>query len=151
MKIEIDISGQIQQLNYDSALGFRRENGYEKSVFLSIKVKKEIIKKYKGQVIDLIEKLHCILIYYCIKDDLENVSEIKICRDVSFRRVKNLLPLLFKNHNYLENIKISQRKGDEKQSAGHRVALRSFRRKKYAYLIIKKEMIEDVLFKFKKE
>ena len=45
MKIEIDISGQIQQLNYDSALGFRRENGIEKGVYLKSKTKKKIIKK----------------------------------------------------------------------------------------------------------
>ena len=42
-KIEIDISGQIQQLNYDSALGFKRDNGIEKSVYLRSKIKKGII------------------------------------------------------------------------------------------------------------
>src|SRR3989344_7483837 len=124
MKIEIDISGQIQQLNYDSALGFRRENGIEKSVYLRSKTKKEIVKKYKGQVTNLIEKLHCIMIYYCIKDFIIKINEIKICQDVNFRRVKNLLPLLFKERNYLQNIEITQRKGKEPKSAGHRVALR---------------------------
>jgi len=151
MKIEIDISGQIQQLNYNSALGFSRSNGIEKSVYLRRDTKKDLIKKYKNQVINLIEKLHCILIYYCIKDDLDNVNEIRICKDVSFRRIKNLLPLLFKERNYLNNIKITQRKGDEEKSAGHRIALRTFRRRKYADLIIKKEMIENVLFEFKKK
>ncbi len=149
-KIEIDISGQIQQLNYDSALGFRRDNGIVKSVYLRSKDKKEIIKKYKNQITNLIEKLHCIMIYFCIKDSLENVKEIKICRDVSFRRIRNLLPLLFKKQNYLRNIKIIQRKGDEAKSAGHNIALKTFRRRKYAEMIIKKEMIEDVLFEFKK-
>jgi len=150
-EIEVDISGQIQQLNHNSALGFRRSNGIEKSVYLNSKIKKEIIKKYKSQVTNLIEKLHCILIYYCIKDSLENVEEIKICKDVNFRRIKSLLPLLFKEHNYLSHIKINQRKGDEAKSKGHRIALRTFRRKKYADLIIKKEMIENVLLEFKKK
>lgn len=150
-KIEIDISGQIQQLNYDSALGFRRDNGVERSVYLRRKDKKEIIKKYKTQVTNLIEKLHCIMVYFCIKDSLDNVKEIKICKDVNFRRVGNLLPLLFKKQNYLNNIKITQRKGDEVKSAAHRITLKTFRRKKYADLIIKKEMIEDVLFQFKKK
>ena len=149
-KIEIDISGQIQQINYDSAIGFRRDNGIEKSVYLRAKDKKEIIKKYKGQVTDLIEKLHCILIYYCIKDFLDNIGEIKICKDVNFRRVKRLLPFLFKEKNYLSGIKISQREGKEKKSSGHNIALRTFRRQKYADLIIKKEMIENVLFEFRK-
>lgn len=148
-KIEIDISGQIQQLNHDSAVGFRRDNGFEKSVFLRSKDKKEIIKKYKGQITNLIEKIHCILIYYCIRDDLNEVSEIKICKDVSFRRIKNLLPFLFKSQNYLKGIKLVQRKGDEPKSAGHKIALKTFRRKKYANLLIKKEMIEDVLLEFK--
>ncbi|MBI2044669.1 hypothetical protein HYT23_01285 [Candidatus Pacearchaeota archaeon] len=151
MKIEIDISGQIQQLNYDSALGFRRENGIEKSVYLRSETKKEIIKKYKGQVTNLIEKLHCIMIYYCIIDFITEISEIKICQDVSFRRIKNSLPLLFKEHNYLMGIRIIPRKGREAKSAAHNVALRTFRRRKYAGLIITKEMVEDVLLKFKKQ
>lgn len=150
MKIEIDISGQIQQLNYDSALGFRRENGIEKSVYLRSKTKKEIVKKYKGQVTNLIEKLHCIMIYYCIKDFIIEINEIKICQDVNFRRVKNLLPLLFKEQNYLSGIQIIPRKGREAESAAHNIALKTFRRKKYADLIIKREMIEDVLFEFKR-
>ena len=53
---------------------------------------------------NLIEKLHCIMIYYCIRDFLEGIGEIKICEDVNFRRIKNLLPLLFKNNNYLNGI-----------------------------------------------
>lgn len=150
-KIEIDISGQIQQLNYNSALGLKRENGFEKSVYLRSKTKKEIIKKYKGQVTNLIEKLHCILVYYCIKDFLDDVKEIKICGDVSFRRINNLLPLLFKEHNYLRGVKITPRKGKESKSAGHNIALKSFRRRKYADLIINKDMIENVLFKFKRK
>ena len=149
-KIEIDISGQIQQLTYDSALGFRRDNGFEKSVYLRNKEKKEIIKKYKGQVMNLIEKLHCILTYYLIKDELDSISEIKICKDVNFRTMKNLLPLLFKENNYLNGIRISVRRGDEPKSMAHRFALRTFRRRRHASQIINKEMIEKMLFNFKK-
>lgn len=150
-KIEIDISGQIQQINYDSSLGFRRNNGIEKSVYLKSSTKKEVIKKYKGQVTNLIEKLHCIMIYYCIKDSLENVKEIKICQDVSFRRIKNLLPLLFEQKNSFSDIKIVSRKGGEPKSVAHRISLKAFRKRKYTDLLIKKEMIEDVLFEFKKK
>jgi len=151
MRLEIDISGQIQQLNLDSALGFKREDGFNRSVFLNNKTKKEIIKKYRGQITNLIEKLHCILIYYCVKDFLIGINEMIICRDVNFRRVKNLLPLLFKKDDYFRNIKISQRDSKGAKSSGHNIAIKTFRKKKYADLIIKKEMIEDVLFKFKKE
>ncbi len=149
-KIEIDISRQIQQLNYDSALSFKRDNGIEKSVYLRSKDKKEIIKKYKGQVINLIEKIHCILVYYCIKNELDNINEIKICKDVDFRTLKNLLPLLFMENNYLKDIKIKVRKGEEPKSKAHKFALRTFRRRKYADTIINRKMIEDILFTFKK-
>ena len=151
MKIEIDISGQIQQLNYDSALGFRRENGIERSVFIKSETKKAVIKKYKGQIVNLIEKVHCILVYYCIKNYLKDISEIKICRDVDFRTLKNLLPLLFKEFNHLNNINIIVRKGNEEKSKAHKFALRTFRRKKHAMKIIDKEMIENLLFKFKRK
>jgi len=149
MYIEIDISGQVQQLNYDSALGFWRANGIEKAVYLRSQIKKDIIKKYKGQVTNLIEKLHCILIYYCLKDYLDDVNEIKICKDINARRLKNLLPLLFKNHDYLKNIKMTIRKGGEPDSKAHRIALKTFRRRKFANLLMTKEMIENVLFEFK--
>jgi len=149
-KIEVYISGQIHQIYYDSALGFKRSDGFEKSVFLKSKDKRDIIRKYKGQVTNLIEKLHCILIYYCIKDELKDIEEIKICKDANFRKIKNLLPLLFKD-NSLNSINLIGRKGDEPKSAGHKIALRTFRRRKYARLIITKEMIENVLFEFKKK
>lgn len=148
--IEIDISGQIQQIKLDSALGCKRSDGVTKSVFLDNRIKKEIIKKYKGQVTNLIEKIHCILIYYCIKDILDNVIKIIICKDVSFRRVKNLLPLLFKENNYLNNIKIIQRDSCSEKSSAHKVALKTLRNKKFASFIIKSETIENVLFDFRK-
>jgi len=150
MKIEIDISGQIQQLNQDSAVGFWRDNGIEKSVYLDSKIKKDVIKKYKGQIINLVEKLHCILIYCCIKDSLKSVIEIRICKDINFRRIKKLLPLLFGENDYFSKLKITKRRGNELKSKGHRIALKTHRKKKCADLIIKKEMIEDVLFEFKK-
>jgi hypothetical protein len=151
MKMVIDISGQIQQLNLDSSLGFKRSDGLAGAVFLKSETKKEIVKKYKGQIINLIEKVHCILIYYCIKDYLKNVDEIEICKDANFRRIKSLLPLLFNEENYLVSIKIIQRESNTEKSLAHRTAIKVFRKKKYANIIIKKEMIENVLFKFKKE
>ena len=148
--LEIDISGQIQQLNYDSVIGCMRNDGLKRSSFLSSEIKKNIIKKYRGQVINIIEKLHCILIYYCIKDILENVKKIIICRDINFRIVKNLLPLLFKENNYLKDIKINQRDTLSEDSLGHKVAIKTFRKKKYADIVLKEEMVENVLFEFKK-
>ncbi len=91
-----------------------------------------------------------ILIYYFIKDELEDINKIKICKDVDFRTLKNLLPFLFKEYNYLNSIKIEVRKGDEPKSRAHKFALRTFRRRKHASQLINKDMIENKLFEFKK-
>lgn len=147
MLLSIDISGQITQLNYDSVIGCKKSNGIWRTVYLRSKVKKNLLRKYKGQVTRLPEKVHCILIYYCIKDLLENVEEIKICKDINYRVLKQFLPLLFKDR--LSNINLNIRKGSEPQTNGHRPALRAFRRKKYASEFISESMIERMLFKFK--
>lgn len=149
MKIGIDISGQIQQRSYDSSLGFKRSDGLKGSIFLRKQLKKTIIQKYKGQITNLIEKLHCILIYYAIKDNLKGVKEIKICKDISLRRIKNLLPKLFKENKLFPNIKITFRNKTNGKSNGHNPALKSFRHRKYADKILIKKDVENVLFKFK--
>lgn len=149
MIIQIDISGQIQQKNYDSSVGFKRNDGLTNSVFLRKETKKEIISKYKGQVTNLIEKVHCILVYYCIKDYLEKVKEIKICKDCNPRKIKYFLLLLFKGNSHFSNIKINFRGGLEPKSNGHKVALRTFRRKRHASLLLSKEDVENKLFLFK--
>lgn len=147
MKIQVDISGQIQQLNYNSALGFKRSDGLQGAAFLRWQTKKEIIKKYKGQVVRLIEKLHCILIYYAIQGHLQGVKEIRICQDVNYRKLKELIPLLFKES--ILGIKI-ERRTEDARSNGHRPALRAFRKRARADILVTKEMIEKLLFEFKK-
>jgi len=149
MKIHIDISGQIQQKNLDSSLGFRRSDGIAKAVFLPIRTKKALFRKYKTQVTNIVEKIHCIMIYYCIKDSLKGVGEIHICRDGDFRAIKRLLPLLFKGHSHFHDIKITVRRRGEPASNGHWPALKAFRKRKYAKSIIKKDMVEKKLLEFK--
>jgi hypothetical protein len=148
MIIQIDISGQIQQKNFDSALGFKRSDGLQGAVYLPSKTKKEILKKYKGQVVRLIEKVHCILIYYSIKNHLDGVKEIIICKDVNYRRLKDLVPLIFKDK--LQGIKIKPRV-EKKKSNGHRPAIRAFRKRMRADKIVTKDMVESVLFEFKRK
>jgi len=149
MIIQIDISGQIQQKNYDSSLGFKRSDGKSGSVFLRRQLKQKISDKYKGQVINLVEKLHCIMIYYAIKDYLTGVKEIKICRDVNKRNIAYLLPKLFKDNKKFSSIKISFISGKNGKSNGHNPALRTFRHRKYADKILNIEMVERLLLKFK--
>ena len=148
MKLHIDISGQVQQKNLNSALGCKRSDGAERSVFLKSKIKKKIILRHKGQVANLIEKVHCILIYYCIKDFLDDVDEIVICKDVNFRRLRRLLPLLFEDG--LDGISVVQRKSNSENSLAHNVALKTKRHKKHAQLNVTWRMVEDILIKNKK-
>lgn len=147
MRVHVDISGQIQQKNLNSALGCKWEDGRERSVFLKSKLKKEILLKYKGQVTNLVEKFHCILIFYCMKGFLDDVDEFVVCRDVNFRRLKRLLPLLFVDG--LRDVKISQRRSNGHQSLAHRTALKTKKNKKHAKLNITRRMVENVLFEFK--
>lgn len=144
MKIHIDISGQIQQKNLNSALGCKRDDGKERSVFLKSKLKKEILKKHSGQK-NIIEKVHCVLIYYCIKDFLDGVNKIVVCKDVNFRRMKKLLLVLLGDK--LKNIKVVQRKSNSDKSLAHNVALKTKRRKNHAQLNITRRMLEDILIK----
>lgn len=148
MRLHVDISGQVQQKNLNSALGCKRDDGKDRSVFIKSKVKKEILLKYKGQVTNLVEKIHCILIFYCIRDFLDDVGEVVVCRDVNFRRLKRLLPLLFGNK--LKNVKIKQRQSNTGKSKAHRVALKTRRNKRHAKLNVTRRMVEDILFEFKR-
>lgn len=150
MIIQVDISGQIQQKNHHSALGFKRSDGFTNSIFLKSELKKEIINKYKGQVTNLVEKLHCILIFYCIKDHLEGLKEIRICKDCNPRRIKHLLPFLFRENPTFNNIEVNFREKHEPKSDGHRIALKTHRRRKYASILLNQEDIESKLFLFKK-
>lgn len=149
MNIQIDISGQIQQKNLDSALGFKRSDGKSGSVFLRSQLKQKLTEKYKGQIINFIEKVYCIMVYYAIKDHLSGVKELRICRDVNKRNVVYLLPKLFKDNKDFFNIKISIVGGKDGKSNGHNPALKAFRHRKYADVILTLEMVENLIFSFK--
>lgn len=149
MITHIDVSGQVQQKNYDSAIGFARSDGITNSVFLKKEVKREIIGEYKGQITSVIEKVHCILIYYCIRDHLENVREIKICKDCNPRKIRFFLPFLFRDDPHFKGIKIAFRRKREPKSGAHTIALRTHREKKYASHLLDKKDLKSKLFLFK--
>jgi len=152
MQISIDISGQITQKNLDSCLGCRRSDGVERAAFLPKRTKREVLKKYTDlQVVSIVEKVYCILVYYRIKDILDDVDRIVVCRDVEFRKVAYLLPLLFSKNLDFKRIKITPLdRSNAKKSNGHYPALKAFRRRSRADKVIKKGMIEDLLTEFKK-
>jgi len=100
-------------------------------------------------VINFIEKVHCIMIFYAIRSYLDGVNEIKICRDVNKRNVASLLPKLFKDYKAFSSIKISFIGGKNEKSNGHNPALKTFRHRKYANQILTLKMVEDLLLEFK--
>ena len=147
MIIHVDISGQINQVNKDSALGFKRSDGKTNCVKIRSTSKKALRDKFKGQVFRLPEKLYCILIYYCIRDYLTNVETIVICNDENFQRVAYLLPFLFKGHMVWEKIRLMQKR--EGKSEGHYPALKGYRSNRNTNKIITADMVEKKLFEFK--
>lgn len=94
MEIEVDISGNMKFLYKDSVLAFATKDGsLFNTVFLDKRLKRKIFIKYKSKIKNLKEKLHCIMIYYCVKDYLNKISEMKICPDVSPFKMNQYLRL----------------------------------------------------------
>jgi len=60
------------------------------------------------------------------------------------------VPLLFKDKNYLKGINVKPRAG-KKKSNGHGPAIRAFRKRTRSEKIITKDMIENILFEFKRK
>lgn len=77
MRIEVDQSGKIEQLNKDSVIAFSNKNQY--SILISNEVKQEVYKSYKGRIKELIYRLFCIGLYYCLKDYIKEKELIVIC------------------------------------------------------------------------
>jgi len=50
----------------------------------------------------------------------------------------------------MKNTKINQRDSNDEKFGAHNIAVKTYRKKKYANLILGKVMIEDVLFNFKR-
>jgi hypothetical protein len=149
VKVHVDISGQIAQKNMDSSLGMKRDDGLEFVVFLPVRIKKQYFQKYNTQILHPVEKLHCILIHYCIRDHLEGVTEIIVCPDINFRRLKHLLPLLFKDHPQFKDIHIRHRLKDEPKSNGHKPAIKAYRKQSKADRILNWKMVECKALAFK--
>lgn len=143
-KIEIDISGRIDQKSYNSVIVMLSKDGsLENSIFLSSKLKRQILNKNKD-IKNIIVKLHCILIYYCIKDFIGKISKMKICPDCSPKKIDQYLKLYFKDSKNFKKIK-KRIKGIKHSSLCHKKALRIFRGKEKPKLIISKEMILKLL------
>ncbi len=94
MKIEIDQSGKIEQLNKDSVIAFSNKTQY--SVLIPKEVKQEVFKSYKGKIKDLRYKLFCIGIYHCSKDYIKEKELVTICCE--YQGNENLIKSLLLDH-----------------------------------------------------
>ena len=94
MKVKIDVSENIRFVDKDSILGVTTDDGsYKKHICLYPRIKKRI-KNYSNKL----PYIHSILIYFLIKDDIQNYSSIQICRDASPVKIFNCLRKLFGNN-----------------------------------------------------
>ncbi len=94
MDVKIDVSENVRFIEKDSVLGVATEDGhYKKNVCLYPRVKRRI-----NHYSDKIDKVHSVLVYHLIKDEIQLYSSIQLCRDVSSNKLINNLRKLFKNN-----------------------------------------------------
>lgn len=126
MRIEIDMSGKIEQTDVDTVVSFRNDEQY--SVLLKKKVKVEILTEYRNKHKDIHYRLFAILIYYCIRNYLSKVQSITIDDEYEGREEdikRNLLRILWKDsQNFDKKLIKFSRIG--KKSNAHRVAYQTF-------------------------
>lgn len=66
MRIEVDQSGKIEQLNRDTYIAFSDDEQY--CIKLPKEIKQQIVYEYKNKVKQIISKLFAICIFYCVKE-----------------------------------------------------------------------------------
>jgi len=127
MHIEIDQSGKIEQLNYDTIIAFSNDHQY--SVLIKKSIKREIFVKYKSKVKNLRYKRFCLGIYYCVKNYLNNYNSMTI--DFEYKGKENLIKSLLLDYIRLEfsgfNSKLIRFGSITKNSNAHAVAIDVFR------------------------
>ena len=127
MRIEVDQSGKIEQMNTDSYIAFSDDEQY--CIKLPKKIKQEISFSYRGKTKQLIQKIFAICVYQCLIDYLDNKKLIVIDQEYEgwnpfikrelFSLIKNKYPNFDKNIIVFDKI--------TKKSKAHKLALRSYR------------------------
>lgn len=123
MKIEVDMSGKIEDLRQDTIVAFR--NNEQFSVLLPKKIKQELFQEFRRKFRQLRFRIFAICIYYCLENYIKNKEIINI--DVEYEgkdtEVKTyLIPLIRKKHeNFDKNIIRFSHIG--KESKAHEIAI----------------------------
>ncbi|MBI1936336.1 hypothetical protein HYS31_07930 [Candidatus Woesearchaeota archaeon] len=103
MDVKIDVSEHVRFIEKDSVLGVATEDGqYKKNVCLYPRVKRRI-----NHYSDKIDKVHSIMLFILIKDDVNLYNSIHICCDVSRNKLINDLRKLFKGDPYWSGLEKS--------------------------------------------
>ncbi|MAG02984.1 hypothetical protein CMI42_06610 [Candidatus Pacearchaeota archaeon] len=146
MKIEVDISGNMKFVYRNSVMAFSTKDGKIKNtVLLNKKLKRWIIIKYKSRIKNIKEQLHCIMIFYCIKDHIDKISEMKICPDISPYKMNQYLRL-YLPEDYFHKIR-KRIVPVTHESLAHKIAYRTYKRREKPSLILTKDMILELLLK----
>lgn len=145
MKIEVDMSGKIEQTDMDTVVAFRNDEQY--SILLKKKIKVEILTEYRNKYKDIHYRLFAILIFYCVKSYLHKIQLIII--DIEYERrdidiKKHLLSFIRKKYlDFDKNLIMFSRIG--KNSRAHRLAYQTFIGKLAPNKIVTKEEVEKLI------
>jgi hypothetical protein len=140
MRIEVDQSGKIEQLNMDTYIAFSNHEQY--CVKLPKKTKQEIVYENRQKIRQLIQKMFAICVFYCIRNYLETKQLVVIDTEYPGWEafIKRELVQVLKLHVSLDKDII--RFGNiTKDSRAHKLALRTFREEEKPNKIISKEEV----------
>ena len=147
MKIEVDQSGKIEQLNKDTSIAFSNKNQY--CILIPKELKQEIFKIYRGKVKDLRYRLFCIGVYFCLRDYIKEKELITICWE--YQGKDNLIKSFLLNHlrkNYQQiDPKIIRFGKIGKSSNAHAVAIDVYRGNRRPNKILSLKEVEECLKK----
>lgn len=141
MRIEIDQSGKIEQLNKDTYIAFSNHEEY--CVKFPKKIKGEIVYEYKTKVSQIIQRLFAICIFYCLENYVSKKELITI--DLEYpgweADIKTyLIPLLRLKDKGFDKNKIDF-SSIEKKSRAHKVAKSAFIGKSKPNRILSKDEV----------
>jgi len=100
MDVKVDVSENVRFQKKISVIGVATDNGhYKKNICLEPRTKKRIAK-YKSHI----GKIHCILIFDLIKEEIQKYNSIQFCTDIGKRELMNRLRHLFKGNKYWKRL-----------------------------------------------
>lgn len=145
MRVEVDQSGKVEQLNADTIVAFSNDSQY--AVLLGKSVKRELFLACRSKVTQFRYRLFCVLVYYCIKDYLKKFSLITI--DCEYQGKEDLIKSLLLNlirKTYKDfDVKLIRFGLIGKQSNAHAVAIDVFRKNRKPNRLLSLAEVEELL------